>query len=130
MRPFNKTQCGGNQGFNFSDVGQSQTLNITLAQGESCTFQVQAKCGLPKFKPNQTTGFQITVLDYDDRDVKNSSSSSGGRLLQSNSSGNWSSSSNSTKNSTSYKGEDDDKENYSSDKLPPPLPGNFTPVNS
>ena len=129
MCPFNKTQSGGNQGFNFSDVGQSQTLNITLAQGESCTFQVQAKCGLPKFKPNQTTGFQITVLDYDDRDVKNSSSSSGGRLLQSNSSGNWSSS-NSTKNSTSCKGEDDDKEDYSSDKLPPPLPSKFTPVNS
>ncbi len=44
-------------------------MNINLAIGDTCTFKVQAKCGLPAFKPNDTTGFDIVVLDYDEADL-------------------------------------------------------------
>lgn len=35
-----------------------------------------ADCGLPSFKPNDTTGFEIETIDYDDEDI------AAGRLLQ------------------------------------------------
>jgi hypothetical protein len=38
--------------------------------GETCTFYVEADCGLPAFKPNDTTGFDIDVIDYDEDDLK------------------------------------------------------------
>jgi hypothetical protein len=69
MCPFKGSNCGGNQAFNFDQVGQSQTLSISLPVGEACTFQITAGCGLPQFKPSDTTGFQIDVLDYDDDDI-------------------------------------------------------------
>lgn len=67
--PFRKSNCGNNTAFNFTDVGQSQTIDVTLPQGETCTYQIEAQCGLPSFKPNDTTGFDIEVIDYDDEDM-------------------------------------------------------------
>ena len=69
MCPFNKGRCGQNTAFNFDSVGQTTQVNITLPQGETCTFQVEAECGLPAFKPNDTTGFDIEVIDYDEDDL-------------------------------------------------------------
>jgi hypothetical protein len=31
---------------------------------------VEAECGLPAFKPNDTTGFDIEVVDYDEEDLE------------------------------------------------------------
>lgn len=67
--PFNKRKCGNNTGFSFDSVGQKQNINITLNKGETCTFQVEAQCGLPSFKPNDTTGFDIETIDYDEDDL-------------------------------------------------------------
>jgi hypothetical protein len=50
-------------------VGQKQNISITLNKGEACTFQVEAQCGLPAFKPNDTTGFDIETIDYDEDDL-------------------------------------------------------------
>jgi hypothetical protein len=69
MCPFNKRGCGNNAAFSFDSVGQKQNINITLNKGETCTFQVEAQCGLPAFKPNDTTGFDIETIDYDEDDL-------------------------------------------------------------
>lgn len=67
--PFNKRSCGNNAAFSFDSVGQKQNINVTLNKGETCTFQVEAQCGLPAFKPNDTTGFDIETIDYDEDDL-------------------------------------------------------------
>ena len=67
--PFNKRSCGINSAFSFDSVGQKQNISITLNKGEACTFQVEAQCGLPAFKPNDTTGFDIETIDYDEDDL-------------------------------------------------------------
>jgi len=67
--PFNRRSCGNNTAFSFDSVGQKQSINITLNKGEACTFQVEAQCGLPAFKPNDTTGFDIETIDYDEDDL-------------------------------------------------------------
>lgn len=69
MCPFKKDRCGNSSAFAFDQVGQQQNINITLPQGETCSFQVEASCGLPSFKPNDTTGFEIETIDYDDDDL-------------------------------------------------------------
>jgi hypothetical protein len=61
-------------------VGQQQQINITLNQGDTCTFQVQTNCGIPSFTPNDTTGFDIETIDYDDDDL-NMVGSASNRLL-------------------------------------------------
>lgn len=73
MCPFRNSNCGNHSAFLFSQAGEQQTINISLPQGETCTFQIQADCGLPAFKPNDTTGFEIETLDYDDDDLSESS---------------------------------------------------------
>ena len=30
---------------------------------------IQAECGLPMFMPNDTTGFDVEIIDYDDDDL-------------------------------------------------------------
>jgi len=69
MCPFKKDRCGNNTAFSFDAVGQQQNINITLPQGETCNFLITADCGLPAFKPNDTTGFEIETVDYDDDDL-------------------------------------------------------------
>ena len=67
--PFRKASCGNNTAFDFDAVGQKQDINITLNKGETCTYQIEADCGLPAFKPNDTAGFDIETIDYDDEDI-------------------------------------------------------------
>lgn len=49
MCPFRKAQCGNSSTFGFDKVGDQQNITIKLQQGETCTYQVQTKCGLPAF---------------------------------------------------------------------------------
>lgn len=105
--PFNKKGCGNNAAFNFDTVGQKQNINITLNQGETCTFQVQADCGLPSFMPNDTTGFDIETIDYDDDDLD-----SAGIMASEVSNGN-------STNKTEPKG---NKKDFGSDKKQPKPP--------
>jgi hypothetical protein len=82
MCPFRKSNCGDSSSFAFDAVNQAQDINITLPLGETCTFQLQASCGLPSFKPNDTTGFDIETIDYDEDDL--AEASSGRRMLDGN----------------------------------------------
>jgi hypothetical protein len=68
--PFRQSYCGNSSAFKFDQVGQNQKINITLMLGETCTYLVEADCGLPSFKPNDTVGFDIEVIDYDEDDLK------------------------------------------------------------
>ncbi|TNV78715.1 hypothetical protein FGO68_gene6715 [Halteria grandinella] len=76
--PFRTNACGNSSGFNFTNVGQSQNITINLTQGETCTFLIEATCGLPTIAPNDTTGFEVETLDYDEDDLKTTSR----RMLQ------------------------------------------------
>jgi hypothetical protein len=44
-----------------------------LSAGESCTFKIEADCGLPTFTPSTTKGFEIETIDYDEDDLKSAS---------------------------------------------------------
>ena len=73
MCPYTRSRCGSaNSTLNFTEsaIGQSQTINISLALGETCTYRVETKCGLPDFAPiTNTTGFDIQVIDFDEDDI-------------------------------------------------------------
>ncbi len=40
-----------------------------MGAGETCTFKVEADCGLPTFTPSSTKAFEIESIDYDDDDL-------------------------------------------------------------
>ena len=44
-------------------------INVTLSQGDTCTYHVKAACGLPTIQPSNTFGFDIEIIDYDDLDI-------------------------------------------------------------
>jgi len=69
MCPFEADNCGDQIFFNFTDVGDFLNVNISLPQGDTCTYHIMAYCGLPSFAPNDTTGFEIETVDYDDDDL-------------------------------------------------------------
>lgn len=73
MCPFVSNMCGGinsTVAFNALKAGEKQSINISLALGETCTFKVEAKCGLPEFQPlTNVTGFDIQIVEYDDDDI-------------------------------------------------------------
>lgn len=71
MCPFRRGAggCGSVSQFNFTNAGDSQKVNLTIPLGETCTFQIQADCGLPTVAPNDTTGFEIEMIDFDDDDL-------------------------------------------------------------
>jgi hypothetical protein len=74
MCPFESRKCGGINGtvsFSALQAGDSKNINISLGLGETCTFKVEAKCGLPEFKPlTNVTGFDIQIVEYDDDDIE------------------------------------------------------------
>ena len=68
--PFKKASCGTNSTvIDFAKTGEQQNINITLEIGETCHFEVRAECGLPMFKPNDTAGFDIESVEYDEDDL-------------------------------------------------------------
>jgi hypothetical protein len=70
MCPFDQNKCGGSNILNLNNTGANQNLSISLLPGESCTYQVQATCGLPSFMPlGDLTGFDVQILEYDDYDM-------------------------------------------------------------
>ena len=75
MCPFSKPNCGKSSSFVFDEVNQVQDITISLPQGDTCAFLITAKCGLPSFKPNDTTGFDIETIDYDEDDLASTNNS-------------------------------------------------------
>jgi hypothetical protein len=80
--PFARSKCGSNQDFDFGEIGEKTDINITVSEGETCTYRIKAECGLPSFKPSTTDGFEIDNVDYDDDDLDETSTL---RMLQGNS---------------------------------------------
>jgi len=80
--PFDGSKCGANQNFDFGDVGEQTSINITMAAGDSCTYQIKTECGLPAFKPSTTSGFEIENVDYDDDDLADDNSTRTLRMLE------------------------------------------------
>lgn len=52
--PFKKSQCGGAPDILLNNTGEAVNVNVDLAGGESCMFNMRAKCGMPAFKPEGT----------------------------------------------------------------------------
>jgi molybdopterin biosynthesis enzyme len=71
--PFIGARCGNISSFNFQNVSESTSVNISLAAGETCTYNIETECGLPSFKPSDTNGFEIENVDYDDNDLQSAS---------------------------------------------------------
>lgn len=72
--PFDPTKCGSNEdiAFNGSAPGESYSVSMNIPLGETCTYEISSRCGLPTFTPyNDTTGFDIQMLEYDENDLKN-----------------------------------------------------------
>lgn len=44
-------------------------MNLTLPAGETCTYLIEAICGLPSISLNDSTNFDIDIIDSDDDDV-------------------------------------------------------------
>lgn len=70
MCPQRAIDCGNEQYITFDKDGESKTITVKgLADGESCTFKIKAKCGAPGFRvlPDSTatlTNFDITFVEY------------------------------------------------------------------
>jgi len=54
---------------NLVTLAHKKNVTVSIPEGETCTFKVKTRRGVPAFKPNNTNGFDIAVLDYDDDDL-------------------------------------------------------------
>ena len=46
-------------------------MKIELEPGETCSYFINAECGVPGYKPDTTLGFDIESIDYADEDIGN-----------------------------------------------------------
>ena len=46
-------------------------MKIELEPGETCSYFINAECGVPGYKPDTTLGFDIESIDYTDEDIGN-----------------------------------------------------------
>ena len=75
MCPFKTESCGGSGGGIGPDLaltheGQQYDIDLNVRAGDTCTFTVQTSCGLPTFVFSNPVGFDIEIIDYDDKDLK------------------------------------------------------------
>ena len=128
MCPFNRTRCGSSNAFSFDNLNQSQSINITLAGGETCTYLIEAKCGIPAFTPNDTAGFDIETVDYDDDDLNPAGSSNSTTTTTNSTTGKRFLQRKDDDEKKDDKREDkkDERKNFTSDKKPPQPKRNVT----
>ena len=46
-------------------------MRIELEPGETCSYFINAECGVPAYRPDSTLGFDIESIDYTDEDIRN-----------------------------------------------------------
>lgn len=46
-------------------------MKIELDPGDTCSYFINAECGVPGYKPDTTLGFDIESIDYTDEDIGN-----------------------------------------------------------
>ena len=46
-------------------------MRIELEPGETCSYFINADCGVPSYSPDNTAGFEIESIDYTDEDIGN-----------------------------------------------------------
>lgn len=70
MCPFKQKSCGSKNQVIFNKEGETFKVNMTLSPGDSCMFQVRAKCGIPSLDFDNTVGdwsnLDIMTINYDD----------------------------------------------------------------
>jgi hypothetical protein len=70
---YNTAACGSTTNFTLPAINSTATLNVTnLALGQSCFYKVQATCGGPSFKPNDTSRVEIEFVEFRDSDLNSS----------------------------------------------------------
>jgi hypothetical protein len=64
--PFKQTACGPKNFYEYVFYGAFSKDNVTinLAPGETCSYMMKTKCGVPSYKPSRTDGFDIESIDY------------------------------------------------------------------
>jgi len=46
-------------------------MRVELEPGETCSYFINAECGVPAYRPDNTNGFEIESIDYTDEDIGN-----------------------------------------------------------
>lgn len=70
---YNTAACGSTANFTLATTNSTATFNVTnLALGQSCFYKVQAVCGGPSFKPNDTSRVEIEFVEFRDADLNSS----------------------------------------------------------
>ena len=64
--PFVNSSCGPNNTIEFNKTGQTLNITLHIEPGNTCFFDIRAKCGAPAFQFNDTTGLDIEYIDFDD----------------------------------------------------------------
>lgn len=70
---YNNVACGTvNNTIVLADTTSTQSVNITgLTIGQTCFYKVQAACGGPSFKPNDTSKVEIEYVEFRGSDLSN-----------------------------------------------------------
>jgi len=69
--PFNKANCGPSSNISFAVWNMQDRMKIELEPGDTCSYFINAECGVPGYKPDTTLGFDIESIDYTDADIGN-----------------------------------------------------------
>ena len=67
--PFVKQNCGDKNTIDLNNTGETQNIQLNINPGQTCFYQINANCGFPAFKLNDTTGLDVEVIDYTDKDL-------------------------------------------------------------
>lgn len=80
--PFITSKCGSTNNITLDNTGDSFSISLSLTAGDTCFYQINAKCGIPEFTPSNTTGFDIDFIDYADDEMSNRTNRSSGRPMR------------------------------------------------
>lgn len=70
---YNTAACGATSNFTLATVNSTASVNITaLALGQTCFYKVQAQCGGPSFRPNDTSKVEVEFVEFKDQDLNSS----------------------------------------------------------
>jgi len=60
MCPYHRDPCGPNKIIEFSNEGEDGAIHIRgLMKGETCVYNVEARCGAPSLKVHNATGVSV-----------------------------------------------------------------------
>lgn len=70
---FNTVACGSATNATLATTNSTANFTVAaLALGQTCFYKVQAQCGGPSFKPNDTSRVEIEYVEFKDADLNSS----------------------------------------------------------